>query len=357
MVSALAEKGKSAMILVRARSGASLLALTLGLAACNDAGSGNGSVSNDAATADNMAGAVYATYGVHNPPGVSNCAAPNCSYAGDPGRPPDPSYPPYWQSHWTMYRVFNYGTSLPPYAGPPPGLKPGQDYEISYGATYYDSTTTWPNGQGAMMEYYDKRCLPIFPGIPNTFTCAFISLGDTAYFLTYPQDRPKGMPPVCLFSPLNHPPRPDFITHLPYAKGDSAQLGGGAQAYSFWVGADGKPFQTGVRPDQTNNQGVMFGYAFAPVNGKLQPQSFYFSGFPLDPPNAPFVSQNYSDWAPTKPDPAKTWNQVSGLDPKTLPACNVMGAPDVQAQALKSVKAGNKRPLSWFDIGKAGLRH
>ncbi|HEX6376128.1 MAG TPA: hypothetical protein VFZ91_10455 [Allosphingosinicella sp.] len=322
-----------------------LAGLALALAGC---GYGD-KAGEDAAANGGDGNAVYATYGVHNPPAVSNCGAPDCSYAGAPGRPPDPIYPPFWQSRWTMYRVFNYGTSLPPYPGPPPGLVPGRDYEISYGASYYDSTTSWPTGEGAMMEFYDKRCLPIFPGIPNTFTCAFISLGDTAFFLTYKQDRPKGMPPVCLFSPLNHPPRRDFIAHLPYSPEDSAQLGAGAQAYSFWVGADGKPFQTGVRPDQTANQGVMFGYAFAPVDGKLQPQSFYFSGFPLDPPDAPFVSQNYTGWAPTRPDPAKTWNQVSGLDPKTLPACTVMGGPSQPAAML----ASGKRPLSWFDIGRA----
>lgn len=49
-----------------------------------------------------------------------------------------------------------------------------------------------------MMEFYDKRCLPIFP-MSNYFTCAFISLGDKAYFLTY-ADRPEKMPPCCRFS-------------------------------------------------------------------------------------------------------------------------------------------------------------
>ncbi|MEO8374467.1 MAG: hypothetical protein ABI471_04525 [Sphingomonas bacterium] len=295
--------------------------------------------------------AVYSTYGVHNPPSASPCAKPDCSYAGDKGRPADPIYPAFWQSRWKMYRVFdNYANALPPYDGAPKGLVAGKDYELSWGATYYDSTWKGASGEGAMMEHYEKKCLPIFPGIPNTFTCSFISLGDVAFFLTYPEDRPKGMPPVCLFSPLNHPPRRDFITHLPYSAGDSAQLGKGAQAYSFWIGQDGKPFQTGVKPDQTDNGGIMFGYAFAPVNGKLQPQSFYFSGFPLTPPDAPFVSQNYEGFAETRPDPAKTWNLVSKLDPKKLPACEVMNAP---ASAI-GLKAGQKRPMSWFDIGKRG---
>ncbi len=338
-----------------ARAGFGLAAaLSFGLAGCGPTANDN-----NVAAADEGAGngvdtnAVYATYGVHNPPAVSNCANPQCSYAGESGRPPDPIYPPYWQSRWTMYRVFaNYANALPPYKGPPPGLVPGRDYETSFGATYYDSTWKGPSGEGAMMEHYEKRCLPIFPGIPNNFTCSFISLGDIAYFLTYPEDRPKGMPPVCLFSPLNHPPRRDFITHLPYSAGDSAQLGPGAQAYSFWVGADGKPFQTGVKPDQTANGGVMFGYAFAPANGKMMPQSFYFSGFPLNPPNAPFVSQIYQGFQETKPDPARTWDQVSHLDPKTLPACEVMGAP----QPVQMMASG-KKALSWFDIGKAGRKH
>ena len=341
---------------VTARSVA--LGLFLCVAGCAKpaAGTGNESASADNGTApggnSQDSNAVYATWGVHNPPSVSNCADPQCSYSGQSGRPPDPVYPAYWQSRWTMYRVFrNYANALPPYKGPPPGLVPGRDFEVSYGATYYDSTWKGPSGEGAMMERYEKRCLPIFPGIANDFTCSFISLGDTAFFLTYKQDRPKGMPPVCLFSPLNHPPRRDFITHLPYAPGDSAQLGGGAQAYSFWVGADGKPYQTGVKPDQTQQGGILFGYAFAPVNGKMQPQSFYFSGVPVPPPDAPFVSQNYSGFAETKPDPAKTWDQVKGLDPSKLPACNLMGG----AQANVRLASGRK-PLTWFDIGRAGRK-
>ena len=336
---------------------ASLFAVAAFLSACSNPQTPGNDFT--ATTANNSAdnNAVYATYGVHNAPDVSKCTRPDCSYTGEKGRPADPIYPAFWQSRWTMYRVFaNYAGALPPYAGAPKGLVPGRDYEVSYGATYYDST--WksagkgPDGEGAMMEHYEKRCLPIFPFTNNTFTCSFISLGNTAFFLTYPQDRPKGMPPVCLFSNFNHPPRRDFITHLPYSAADSAQLGAGAQAYSFWVGDDGKPFQTGVKPDQTERggglgNGVMFGYAFARVNGTLQPQSFYFSGFPLTPPDAPFVSQNYSGFAATKPDPAKTWDLVSKLDPAKLPACTVMNGP-----SSPTLKAGQKRPLTWFDIGK-----
>jgi hypothetical protein len=163
-----------------------------------------------------------------------------------------------------MYRVFNgYLQNPPPYDGaPPPTLKPGRDYEISKRSTYYDSSWSGPSGSGAMMEHHEKRCLPIFP-TSNQYSCSFISLGDTAFFVTYEKDRPKGMPSICLFSPLNHSPSPDFISHLPYSSGDSERLGNRVQSYSFWIFVtNGKPIQTGVRPDQTNHGAIMFGYAF-----------------------------------------------------------------------------------------------
>jgi len=164
-------------------------------------------------------------------------------------------------------------------------------------------------------------------------------LGDTAFFVTYGKDRPKGMPPVCLFSPLNHPPRPDFISHLPYSPGDSAHLGNRIQGYSFWVsGGDGQPIQIGVSPDRTKDQAIMFGYAFEtrPTRDRVEksakpyrhPQSFYFSEYPLPPANAPIVSQNYTDFAMIKPDPKNTWALVSKLDPKAVPACQLFRPPD-----------------------------
>lgn len=129
---------------------------------------------------------VYPTYGVHNPPQYSPCAVADCVYPREAGEPSDQQYPAYWSSRWVMYRVFRgYAEAPPPYAGRPPApLREGEDYEVSYGATYYDSTWRGPTGEGAMMEFYDKRCLPIFP-IDNHFTCAFISLGDIAFFVTY----------------------------------------------------------------------------------------------------------------------------------------------------------------------------
>jgi hypothetical protein len=98
---------------------------------------------------------VYSTYGVHNPPSDSPCTFRSCVYTREPGQPTDPRYPDYWSSNWTMYRVFNgYVDNPPPYDGaPPPALKPGQDYEISKGATYYDSTWRGRGGEGAMMEH------------------------------------------------------------------------------------------------------------------------------------------------------------------------------------------------------------
>jgi hypothetical protein len=277
--------------------------------------------------------AIYPTYGVHNAPHYSPCANPDCVYRRAADEPSDPHYPPYWSSRWVMYRVFNgYVGAPPPYAGrPPASLREGVDYEVSYGATYYDSRWRGPSGEGAMMEFYDKRCLPIFP-INNHFTCAFISLGDTAFFVTYEQDRPKDMPAVCLFSPVNHPPRRDFIKHLPYAIGDSRRLDMMVQGYSFWVSrSGGGPVQTGVAPDRTAQGDIMFGYAFEalprpdaadPTAAPYRhPHSFYFSGSPQA--NAPIVSQNYLDFAMRRPDPKLTWDQVRDLKPGDLPRCNL----------------------------------
>ncbi|MGO4612171.1 hypothetical protein AB4142_38125, partial [Variovorax sp. 2RAF20] len=78
----------------------------------------------------------------------------------------------------------------------------------------------------------EKYCLPIFPIKNNNYTCSFVSLGNKAYFLTYPQDRPKDMPACCMFSPMNHPPRQDFIKHLPYSAARSQNLNGSVQAYA-----------------------------------------------------------------------------------------------------------------------------
>jgi hypothetical protein len=131
---------------------------------------------------------VYSTYGAHNPPTDSPCADQGCVYTRKAGEPSNPRYPDYWTSHWTMYRISNptlLAKYPPPYDGiPPRRLKPRVDYEISRGETFFDNTWRGRSGEGAMMEHYEKRCLPIIP-ISNHFTCSFISLGDTAFFVTY----------------------------------------------------------------------------------------------------------------------------------------------------------------------------
>ncbi len=280
--------------------------------------------------------------------------------------PSDPDYPAYWTSRRTMVRVFKgYETSQPPYLGPPPGLKEGEDYQASSGVT------TWKgaSGDGAMEEHYEGWCLPIFP-FSNKYSCSFISLGDIAFFVTY-DDRPKWMPKVCLFSPHNHPPARDLIRHLPYSASNSARLDGKAQAYGFWVSSqDSRVTQVGVSPDRTAQGDIFFGYAFnsfaSPDRVDRQaapyrhPQSFYFSGVQKTPdtplPDAPMVSQNYLDFAMVKPEPAQTWNQVAGLDPATLPKCQLFDPPAEafadEAVAPTGLTAHSRSP-TWGSLGGA----
>jgi hypothetical protein len=239
-----------------------------------------------------------------------------------------------------MYRVYNkFADYPPPYDGRPPAtLVEGLDYQTSYGATYYDSTWVGPNGErGAMMELYEDWSLPIFPR-DNHYSSAFISLGNNAYFLTYDKDRPAGMVPICLYSSLNHPPRRDFIKHLPYSGTDSKRLGGRVQGYSFWTSPNSScpPIQVGASPDQTSIGGVLFGYAFESqwradsvdplATPYRHPHSFYFSGWPKVPPNAPIVSQNFTELAAIKPDPAETWDLVARFSGgEQIPMCNFGG--------------------------------
>jgi hypothetical protein len=305
--------------------------------------------------------AIYPTYGVHNPPQFSPCECPDCLYNRGPGEPSDPLYPLYWSAKWTMFRVYKrYPEHPPPYDGKPPApLQAGVDYQVSCGATYYDSTWRGPSGEeGAMMEHYEEWSLPIFP-MENHFSSSFISLGDKAYFLTYDKDRPKGMPPICLFSELNHPPRRDFIKHLPYSSGDSARLNGRVQGYSFWTSPDGKPpIQVGVSPDRTADGGILFGYAFysawepdavdKSAASYRHPQSFYFSGYPGNPPNAPIVSQNYTEFAMIRPDPAITWDLVAKFSKgeKIPPLCDLFSP-----KADRALLGGGPHP-TW-----SGKRH
>lgn len=323
------------------------------LVACSTAGSAAYAQANGTAEAIDE-GAIYQTYGVHNTGTTPPCAKESCEYPRASGEPANPVYPAYWVSDWTMYRVFNnYADNPPPFQGRPPApLEPGVDYQTSFGTTYYDSTWRGESGEGAMMEYYHRYCLPIFP-IPNDYTCAFISLGDTAYFVTY-DDRPEWMPRVCLFSNFNHPPRRDFIKHLPYSAQDSARIGPGGQAYSFWVShEDGSIMQVGASPDRTADGGILFAYGWDKQGDKVLPQSFYFSGVPTPVPNAPIVSQNYVNFSAEQPDPAQTWDLVAGLDPKTLPACQLFDPP--KTEDTKGLMMEEQVP-TWGTIGRGRRR-
>ncbi|WP_421548928.1 hypothetical protein [Pseudomonas sp. QD4] len=264
--------------------------------------------------------AVYFTNGVHNTLGCNakngNCIAPRA-----PTDPSDPFFPAYWISDWTMYRVMtNYQNNPPPYSSPPSTLKPS-DYTVSKGTSYYDTGYLPPDGDGygAMFEHYEKYCLPIFPIKNNNYSCTFVSLGNKAYFLTY-DDRPKDMPACCSFSPMNHPPRQDFVQHLPYSPSRSQNLKGSVQAYAL---------------DLDSPQGpILFGYAFNKAQTGTppyrKPQSFFFSG-DASVANAPIVSQNYVNFRIEKPDPAKTWDQVAAMCPSNPPPCQLFEPPTGQS--------------------------
>ncbi|NER47498.1 MAG: hypothetical protein F6J92_12500 [Symploca sp. SIO1A3] len=262
------------------------------------------------AVAEDIDSHLYFSNGVHNNVGCEDsCCVPPRKQTD----PSDPQYPKWWVSDWTMYRVFNnYKQFPPPYDSPPQGLIANEDYEVSYGTTYYDSTyiPEDKDGKSAMMEYYEKRCLPIFPQ-DNKYTCSFVSLGNKAYFLS---DGNHGNPPICLFSPENHPPRTDFIKHLPYNPEDSAHLNNSLQAYSLLV----------------SPQAILFGYAFnkqptpdsfdSTAKPYRHPQSFYFSGYPEEPPNAPIVSQNYTNFRMEQPN-ANIWREVAEMLPPNPELC------------------------------------
>ena len=283
---------------------------------------------------------VYPTNGAHHAPiAGEGCLSPACDPAQacacprQPGAPPDPQWPAAWTSRWTMYRVFGgWQQHPPPYddrdgklVGVP--LVAGKDYEVSEGSSYYDADYHAPGARltGAMMEYYPTRCLPIFPG-DNHYACAFVSLGETAYFLRFADPAPVEPAPetatsICLFSPDNHPPPRDFVGHLPWNPDDARRLGDRVLAYSLTVG----------------EPPILFGYAFertARADGGgapyQHPHSFYFSGYydpsnPGAPPDAPIVSQNYHGFAATPP-PASLWQAVQARrarEPASLPYCNL----------------------------------
>jgi len=320
-----------------------LTAITLGVLspAASAADAQPAAVDRDGAAARH----VYFTSGVHNDKGCH--PAERCVAKRQRGEPVDPLFPKWWSSDWTMYRVFNgYDTYPPPYASPPAGLTPA-DYEVSYGSTYYDSTYVPPDGDGvgAMMEHYVKRCLPIFP-FANTFTCSFVSLGNKAYFLRY-DDRPPGTPACCQFSLQNHPPRRDFIKHLPYNATQSAHLGGSVLAYSRTVGPQmilfGYAFEKQTRKDSVDKRAAAYHH----------PQSFFFSGSPTNPPNAPIVSQNYTRFRMQKPNPGSTWNRVKAMCSPEPEWCCLFDGDCPAASTPAAPSTARRTLLDWATLDAA----
>ena len=177
----------------------------------------------------------YSTNGVHSDYGCSE-ANNHCIAIRNALDPKDPEFPQYWISDWTMFTVLNEAASTanpPPYTNPPATLNPN-DYLVSYGTSYYDNTyrpddVDDPDNFGAMMEFYNNFCLPIFGKTltDNSITCAFVSLGKKAFYLEFGQEEPS----CCQFSPNNHPPRPDFIKHLDYWPEARKNLKESVQAY------------------------------------------------------------------------------------------------------------------------------
>lgn len=274
-----------------------------------------------------QAGDVFFTMGVHND---FMCDTLDCTPKRDKTDPSDPVYPEKWISEWTMFTVSkNYKDNPPPYTNPPSTLT-ADDYRVSYGATYYDSTyiPADGDGSGAMMEHYEDYCLPIFP-IKNNYTCSFISLGNKAYFITYDDDRPKDMPQCCMFSPKNHPPRRDFIKHLPYSASRSTHLNSSVQAYSTELDSPAGP--------------ILFGYAFNKqatfdsITGEKyrHPQSFFFSGS-VPVVNAPIVSQNYTSFRAQSPDKSSTWRLVPEMCPDKPVDCQLFNPPKAGLKNNKS---------------------
>lgn len=302
---------------------------------------------------------VYATNGAHNrffPGGacLSDACDPKneCKCAREKGQPPDPKWPDTWSSDWTMYRVFQkYAENPPPYADDGKAitgtaLKKDADYEVSFGSTYYDATYTAEGAdtKGVMMEYYRKRCLPIFPSA-NDYTCSFVSLGKTAYFLRF-AEAVDGVPDpltatsICLFSPDNHPPPTDFIAHLPYNAEDAKRLKDTVLAYSL----------------VTKDPPILFGYAFeksARKDGSSEayqhPQSFYFSGSPTDPPNAPIVSQNYHGFSNARP-PEDLWKKVKARrdKEKDIPLCHLFAAEGAHGSKALGARGPHR---GWNSLG------
>ncbi len=74
-----------------------------------------------------------------------------------------------------------------------------------------------------------------------------------------------------------------------------------------------------------------------------KPQSFYFSGVPYSEktplPNAPIVSQNFSNFAQIRPDPVKTWDLVAKMCVGPIPDCHLFNPPATETAATAAVGA------------------
>jgi hypothetical protein len=172
-----------------------------------------------------------------------------------------------------------------------------------------------------------------------------VSLGNAAYFMRFAEP-PEAIPDplkatsICLFSPKNHPPPRDFIKHLPYSADDSKRLDNTVLAYSL------------VTPP--NPAPILFGYAFekAPRKDKSgdayqHPHSFYFSGYPGTPPNAPIVSQNYKGFSTTRPA-EELWTKVierRDKEKSPLPFCNLFAG-----EGAHGSSARKSRGHSWGQL-------
>lgn len=274
---------------------------------------------------------VYETNGVHSDCG---CDKDNnyCLAKKDPSEPKRPKFPDHWISDWTMFTVMNETAAEefpPPYTNPPANIE-AKDYRVSYGTSYYDNNyrPKEPKGEqdfGAMMEHYSDFCLPIFgwPENKYEFTCAFVSLGKTAYFLEY-KSNSEDAPKCYEFSPNNHPPRPDFLKHLDYWPEASKQLNGSVQAY-YWK----QLWQKDAEPR------MLFAYAFnrekslqgnLPIDNEWyqRPQSFFFTGQIAQGKEmtSPMISQNYTSFRTEQPNP-KLWQQVENWCKQPVPLAHL----------------------------------
>ncbi|NEO97058.1 MAG: hypothetical protein F6K56_46000 [Moorea sp. SIO3G5] len=95
---------------------------------------------------------------------------------------------------------------------------------------------------------------------------------------------------------------------------DSAHVNNSLQAYSERFtdkeNLFGYAFNKNPTPDSFDSTAVPYRH----------PQSFYFSGNPDTPPNAPIVSQNYTSFRMEQPS-SEIWSEVAKMLPPNPPLC------------------------------------